>query len=72
MEYAGERVNCLMQKGHGVDFTDAIKLPASFDGCWCSCGWTTNKGIVSAIVEVSSQVIEFFSKCRCWIHSDII
>ena len=58
MRSAGERAKCFMQKEHGVDSIDVIDLSASFDDSWCSRKCTANRGIVSAIAEISSQVID--------------
>ena len=57
MKSVGERAKYLMQKKYGIDYTNVINLPASFDGSCCSRKWTAKRGIVSAVVEISSQVI---------------
>ena len=52
MKSTRERTKCLMQKEHGVDSADVIDLPASFEGSWCLCGWTTDREIVSAMASL--------------------
>ena len=55
-----------MQKEYGFYSTDVKDLTASFHGSWCSHGWIANTGIVSAIAEVSSQIIEIsYLCCSC-------
>ena len=48
-----------MQKEYGVDSSDAIDLLAIFDGLSCSCGWTANRGIFSAIAEFDLKLLMF-------------
>ena len=69
---AKEKANCLVQKEYGVDSRDAIDLPASFDGSWCWHKWTGNRGIVSAIAGVSSQIIDVSYKCRSYAQCSFI
>ena len=69
MKSAGERARCLLQKEYGVDSTDFIDVPASFNGSWYSHGWSANRGIISAIAEVSSHIIDAFYKCHSCTYS---
>ena len=43
---------------------EIVDIPTSFDGSWSSRGWTASKGIVSAISEKNSQVLDVILKTR--------
>lgn len=60
MKSAGERTRYLTQKEEGVDSMHVIDLPASFDGSWCLCRWTANRGIASSTAEVSNLKLWIF------------
>lgn len=47
--------------------TNVVDLPTCFDGSWSTRGWVARKGIVAAIAENTSQVIDIIFKsnfCR--------
>ena len=47
--------------------TKIVDLPTCFDGSWSTRGWVARKGIVAAIAENTSQVIDVIFKsnfCR--------
>ena len=37
---------------------EVVGISISFDGTWSSHGWTASRDIVTAIAEISSQVID--------------
>lgn len=41
-----------------------IDIPTSLNGSWSARGWTASKGIVSAIAESTSQVLDVTLKVR--------
>ena len=59
-----KRAKELMARENGVNVDTVLDVPTSFDGSWSSRGWTANNGIVSAIADISSQVIDISYKCR--------
>ena len=42
----------------------AVDILTRFDGTWSSRGWTARRGVVTAIVEILSQVIDVSYICR--------
>ena len=57
-----KRAKELMAQENGVSVDTVLDVPTSFDGSWSSRGWTASNGIVSAIADVSSQVIDISYK----------
>ena len=51
-----------MKKEYDIGTSDTFDVATSFDGSWSSRGWTANKGIVSAIVEGTCQVLDVVFK----------
>ena len=43
---------------------DIFDIATSFDGSWQTPGWSSSKGIVSAIAENTSQVLDISYKCN--------
>ena len=41
-----------------------VDIPTSFDGTWCSCGWTARRGVFTAIAEKIAQVIDVSYICK--------
>ena len=37
---------------------EIVDIPTSFDGIWCSRGWTASSGVVTATGEKTAQVID--------------
>ena len=54
---------------HSLQVAD---IPTSFGGTWSSCRWTASRGFVTAITEISSQVIDVSYKCRVCNQYNII
>ena len=53
-----------MAKEYGTLSSGIVDIPTSFDGTWSSRGWTASRGVVTAIAEISSQVLDVSLKCR--------
>ena len=63
---AGERVRDL-ETENGTKNTEPIDTATCFDGTWSSRGWSARDGVVTAISEVTSQVLDVAYKstyCR--------
>ena len=41
-------------------------------GTWCSRGWTTRRGVVTAIVVKTAQVIDVSYKCKACVQCNLI
>ena len=52
--------------------TEVVDIPTRFDGTWSSGGWTTSRGVVTAIAQISSQVTDVSYKCRVCNQCSII
>ena len=52
--------------------TEVVDIPTSFDWTWSSRGQTASRGIVTAIAEISCQVIDASYKCRVCNQCNII
>ena len=53
-------------------FTEVVDVTTSFDGTWSSCGWTASRGVVTAIAETLSHVIDVSYRCRVCNQCNII
>ena len=42
--------------------TQIVEIPTCFDGSWSTRGWVARKGVVAAIGENTSQVIDIIIK----------
>ena len=59
MKTAAENVKKLVREDEGLHIDEnIIDIPTMFDGSWNSRGWTASRGIVSAIAESTSQVLD--------------
>ena len=52
--------------------TEVVDIPTNFDGTRSSRGWTAGRGVVTALAEISSQVIDVSYKCRVCNQCNII
>ena len=52
--------------------TQIVDLPTCFDGSWSTRGWVARKGIVAAIAENSSQVIDIVFKSNYCRYCEIL
>ena len=62
---AAENAKKLVREDEGLHtYENIIDIPTMFDGSRNSRGWTANRGIVSAIAESTSQVLDVAYKSR--------
>ena len=62
---AATRARNLIFKESNLDpSVEIVDIPTSFDGTWCSRGWTASRGVVTAIVEETAQVIDVSYRCK--------
>lgn len=54
MKMAADRAKDLVKKEYGTSSSEVVDVPTSFDG----------RGVVSAVAEVSSQILDVSLKCR--------
>ena len=65
MKTAAENVKKLVREDEGLHIDEnIIDIPTMFDGSWNSRGWTASRGIVSAITESTSRVLDVAYKSR--------
>ena len=74
LNMAAARAKSLVIKSTGLEVSDSdiVDVPTCFDGSWSSRGWTANKGIVSAIGESTSQVLDVVFKSRTCARCKVI
>ena len=69
LKAAGERARKVETEKEYLenDFNDPVDIATCFDGSWSSRGWTARDGIVAAVAEGTSQVVDVVYKttsCR--------
>ena len=73
LKMAATRARNLVIKENNFDPNiENVDIATSFDGTWCSRGWTASRGVVSAVAEKTSQVIDVAYKCRSCVQCNLI
>ena len=62
----------LIIKENDLDLSvEIVDIPTSFDGIWCSRGWTASRGVVTATGEKTAQVIDVSYKCKTCVQCNL-
>ena len=56
--------NFIIKENNLDPSVENVDIPTSFDGTWCSRGWTARRGVVTAITEKIAQVIDVSYICK--------
>ena len=73
LKMAATRARNLIIKENNLDPSiENVDIPTSFDGTWCSRGWTVSRGVVTAIAEKITQVVDVSYRCKTCVQCNLI
>ena len=73
LKMAATRARNLIIKENNLDPSiENVDISTSFDGTWCSRGWTVSRGVVTAIAEKIAQVVDVSYRCKTCVQCNLI
>ena len=64
--------NSIIKENNLDPSIENVDIPMSFDGTWCSRGWTVSRGVVTAIAEKIAQVVDVSYRCKTCVQCNLI